>query len=724
LKKLAVSAGFLVFLISGVIPAHLFAFSSTGAAGPGTITEAEWASYLARGTGLEGKLPPPVQAENYIEVFSQPGYHRVEAENITDISASLKREKGDRFGRASHREWLESGSGSGSIHYHFTLPIKLRYSIFARVRGGNQFWKIDDRKRILITPETGFSRVKIGDFNLEAGSHTITVTLPPDSALDVFELITRNSPPIEPLGGFAPLAPLNYGEKATTLVRALNWENRLPIDGGRCGFFEAEGFSEARGEVKISESTRHGRASRGEWVNPLSPQSGLTYRINLPEAGLYTIRGRFWGGGENIFSIELDKHKLYFTPLPGDRFNWVDIFTGHLNKGEHRLDLEINPGNGVDLFEWVKRLDAPGDYYLLLPQYGFLEGGQPTGNKEGRRYGSFLRVEGESGLVSGPVVISSRKDYGDPSGGKWVDSHSRSSRIRFEVDIPASGKAAPDREQAALIWKRAGDKPDGVSGDYRFSDSTRPGSRSGKRWLSAAGETKGYFDLDLRRGATVSIYCRNFGREPFRWTVDPGSTRPSLRKLITPQKAAAFTWQKIGELYLTRGKHRISVLLPPGGGLDLLEIRQGRSCPDDCFALFSRSRGSAPLTWTVDPDSSPPLLRVRSFPLHEDMFTWQEVATLDIPPGKHVIQAELEGETGLDAWELRRRTLNNCQMDELSGQPVRREAALNNLSQFKERLAPLRMVPERREVIPAPRPPEPPDDVNADDITPVSPFKP
>ncbi|MDP8235772.1 MAG: hypothetical protein P9M08_05275 [Candidatus Erginobacter occultus] len=510
-----------------LIAAVFFPFSGFVSAAESPITQGEWAVYLARGLGLEKALPEETPADRIISILGQGGYQRIEGEDYREAADSLRKTDAPDSVVASQRQWLEAGGESGVARYRFEIPVGRTAVLRARASGGPQFWSVNEGGSVMITPGKELDWREVGSFNLEAGEHEVTVAISPGGALDLFELVGDGFPPIEPPGGFNLLAPLTYGDKAATIVRALDLENELPIDGGFYLIREAELYDQGSGGFRISKNPDPGPASRDEWVEPTGTIR-VSYIFELPESGLYSFFSRGFGPTEKEWSIDLGTAKALRRPTDPRKFGWQPVITVYLEAGPHTLEARLKEDGGFDVFQVLRRRAGAGDYLQLLSDFGLQEGALPASpvadHREKRRYELFREVEGEAfSEASGSAKKSDNPDYGAPSNREWI---------------------RPGRDPVTLRYR-----------------------------------------LKLSEQGTYAIYMRSFGTSPVAWTIDPAGESYREKREVFPRSHEAFLWQEVVTLDLESGEHIFEVTLPAGGGLDVFELRKQPWSASDLEAL-------------------------------------------------------------------------------------------------------------------------------------------
>jgi hypothetical protein len=698
-------------------------WAGTGSGQTDAITQGEWASYLAEGTGLKQNLPPTATNKDYMRALSQGGFIRKEGEDFWEASAGAATDADRASGPLSQGKWVRAADKPGKVTYRVTIPLEKSYILRSRVRGKEQFWSIDGGDPILVRPKDDLEWETVKDgIDLKPGEHLITVDLPAEGGIDVLEFITSSAPPIAPAGGFAPAAPLTFTEKAETLARALNWEQFLPLDAEPCRIWEAESYSATKGSLEVKKTRDHGTPSDRRWILPPPGESSIvTYYLTVSQEGLYSLKGRFWGDIQDNLSWEIDRNRVSFTPDNPDKFGWITIDTVPLAAGTHRIDMELKSGTGADVFQLVKHRNETGDYLVLLAERGFAEGAFALSviPRERLAYGRWIEREAEkANRITGDHSLSDDQSHGKPSGERWLSpSGKATARFEFDISEPDEREEKDAEGERSTRIRSEGEKASDLFGPYSFSESTDHGDASEKEWLQAGDDfVTAYFEVDIRRemetaagpeallalaaeaeraqklsGAFAvltspdhgepsgqewvsatgtaaarfefdipsdtlySIRARDFGPEPLIWKVDPDGADFLLQTTAKTGGKDSFAWHPVGDVFLSAGRHVVEVTLSGGSGLDGWELRKADPCGEEVFVLYSRDFGGRPITWTIDPDRHLPLFRRTVKSPGEKFFDWHPVATISLPAGKHIVSAKLSPESGLDVWEVRRR---------------------------------------------------------------------
>jgi hypothetical protein len=208
---------------------------------------------------------------------------------------------------------------------------------------------------------------------LARGPHEIEVRLGARSEVERVELLAFRSLCIAPAGGWNPSAPLRFGAKARSMVRAMGLEGRLPVAGEPL-VVEAEGFETGPATARTTDRELGAPASERLWATADGGPAELAWRIVLPEPGLYTVMGRVHGSSPQLWSVD-SRHTVRVIPGPeAAHFDWSEVVTLPLDAGEHVIRARIADAAGIDVLHLVPRRAGDHDYLDVLRELGFDEG--------------------------------------------------------------------------------------------------------------------------------------------------------------------------------------------------------------------------------------------------------------------------------------------------------------------------------------------------------------
>lgn len=252
------------------------------------------------------------------------------------------------------------------------VPASALYTLVAHGAGRSRFAvdraPVGDLELSVLGADAAPQLVPLG-----RGPHEIEVRLGARSQVDRVELLAFRSLCIAPAGGWNPGAPLRFGAKARSMVRAMGLEGRLPVAGEPL-VVEAESFEAGPATARATDREPGAPASERLWATAEGGPAELSWRIVLPEPGLYTVMGRVHGNAPQLWSVDA-RHTVRVSPGPeAAHFDWSEVVTLPFDAGEHVIRVRIADGAGIDVLHLVPRQAGDDDYLDLLRELGFDEG--------------------------------------------------------------------------------------------------------------------------------------------------------------------------------------------------------------------------------------------------------------------------------------------------------------------------------------------------------------
>jgi len=260
-------------------------------------------------------------------------------------------------------------SGSEPLRMTVSLPSPAVYML--SVEGsGPQRWVVDQKVVGHLDPsELGLAQAtKV--VPLRRGPHEITAFLAHDSSAERVELTAYMPLCIEPAAGWRAGSPLNHGDRARTIARALGLEPRLPQSGEPI-VIEAESYTKASAWGARTHRKLATPASDHTCVTAEGSPAEFTYRVHLEDPSVFTVEGLLHGASPQIWSID-GRYRLTVKPGEGaEGFVQTEIVTLPLAAGEHVIRVLIPPDSGIDLIRVVRRKSRENDYLNLIEEAGF-----------------------------------------------------------------------------------------------------------------------------------------------------------------------------------------------------------------------------------------------------------------------------------------------------------------------------------------------------------------
>ena len=327
------------------------------------ITQAEFAARLIKAFHWEGGLPQKPKDRDFLVILLGKRYFRFEAEdcyNAKTDNVSVRKYK--LFGPFSGTGWVSGVAVPSAAHLTVFLPVEGNYTLSVSGKGDGQKWTVAD-KTFTVNCGGAFHEQEVGSVALKAGTHEITVALPPEGAVDYLVLSAPPLPPLEPANGWNFKGRLTLADFAKIGLSLLRLESSLPVDGSRkpTTVAVADAVQEVPPPAATTAVDYFGRFTAKRWVRAGYKTLSLPVPISVDQEGVYGIRVRYLG---TKFSATLSDSAISRTGKP--YFDWVDLGDHQLAKGINNLTLEIAPSDGVDVVEIVPKKSSSADYLALL----------------------------------------------------------------------------------------------------------------------------------------------------------------------------------------------------------------------------------------------------------------------------------------------------------------------------------------------------------------------
>lgn len=277
------------------------------------ITQGEWAKQLVKALGLEETgIPEKATIDDYISLL--------------------------KGGESIHIP-VEQIPGRNLIHNINVINSGV-YTLFVQSGASALILRIGENVRFI---QNGNGRSELifgGKYILKRGVHQLTI-IPQDSgAIGSVYLLAPCMPKVEPPGGWQPEKPLTFADKAVTIIKALNMEDRLP----------------AEKSIKIN----------------ITDQEHIEF--SLPESGVYSFFIASSTPMESEWFIDNCFHASLINPNNSNGFIWKEVGTFPLFAGKHTITNRLKKGKINNSLLIVKRDTATINYMTLLKKLNPLEG--------------------------------------------------------------------------------------------------------------------------------------------------------------------------------------------------------------------------------------------------------------------------------------------------------------------------------------------------------------
>lgn len=278
------------------------------------ITQGEWAKRLVKAVGLEETgIPKDATISDYISLLKGGENLYIPVEQV---------QKNNLF--------LDINVNNSGV-----------YTLFVQAGIAKLILRMDESVRFVQNGNDKINNLYGGKYILKRGTHKLTIIPEENGSLGPIYLTAPCMPKIEPLGGWQPDRPLSFGDKAVTIIKALNMEDRLP----------------AEKSFNLNYTNNSGRID-----------------FYIPERGVYS----FYLPVSNHLESEWFVDNCYYASVVNSSNSskqvWKEVGTYSLASGQHTLTIKLTKGkiNGGMII--VKRETSLINYMNLLKKLSPLEG--------------------------------------------------------------------------------------------------------------------------------------------------------------------------------------------------------------------------------------------------------------------------------------------------------------------------------------------------------------
>jgi hypothetical protein len=316
-------------------------------------------------------------------------------------------------------------------------------------------------------------------------------------------------------------------EWAARLVEAMELAGSLPIDHDADDLYSL--LCPGRAEREIRSGGRSVPTRPPFQVvlkNPGHPGSSEPLRLvfAVPATALYTLKVR--GEGAGRWSADHQSLGIVDPTLLGEDIAGSVVALG---QGFHELEARLAPGARVAQVELAAQRSL-----CIAPAQGWRGYGHLSFGDKARTLVQAFGLEGRL-PVEGEMLLIEGEHFEEAGAG--------GARTNQRLAAPASADA----------WVATGEEPTEFS--YRVP-------------LGAPG--------------LVTILARVHGRQRQIWSVD-GRFQA---RVFPPPEASSFAWTEIATIPLSAGEHVVRALVPPGAGVDAIQILRRRTDDEDYLRIL------------------------------------------------------------------------------------------------------------------------------------------
>lgn len=406
------------------------------------VKQSEWAKMLIEKLGItdEGLLTE----EDYAAFLAGGRSQSVEAEQSDNKMEYLVRIDDPK---ASGGAFVEAKKLSGTLRFSTFSAREGRFPVKAVVKGralvtvNDQTFVVEDDGQ-----GTGLRPHDLGQVDMKKGENFFNVVLSKGSAMDLVQIDSRCTDPIAPEGGWGMGNDLNFGQKAETMVQAMNQEGRYPLDTTFVAYLKAVNAYETKGEVEKVDLNSDPQNNPRPALKAPSRNATARWRIKLPAQGLYSFSTQSAGGSPLLWSADgcdLGKNMPDSQDVPA---GWQEFATKMLTQGDHILEVSIPPGAILEGVRITKRKGGPANALQVLNDLGFNEGAMGESvslgkAKENLRNGLFGKTTGGVLPKPGGGLDRPGPEWGKP----YIDDYPFPGGTPYIPDVffPGGGPVSP-----------------------------------------------------------------------------------------------------------------------------------------------------------------------------------------------------------------------------------------------------------------------------------------
>ncbi len=375
-------AAALIVMVGGLIAAVGYGVAQTN-----IVTQAEWAVYVVRALELDWSLPSNAKSYHYID--------RLNWGSSIDFSALHLQEGSSPFLRAvtdGDPNFVQAESPAAEAFYRVNTHRPGDYAFRVRLAGGGAVVKIKNTVFEVFQPDQDFRWVDLSKITLNPGKHSLSLLFSEGTRAQSIGVTPPCLTPVEPLGGWDPLAALTYGDLAVTVAKALDLEHDLPAIGPEITL-KGEDFTptlriplEGEGEEVPEEPPEPFWLSSGDAI--LSAQ--ITF--DVAERGFFTLEARYLSPNSIRWIINgcLRAITCPVSSIRGQR--GTKIIAIELNAGTHTLEVTLPPNASLDKVIVQQRDPGIEEYLGIVADEGIRVGDAQEGVPRRRAISAAIRV--------------------------------------------------------------------------------------------------------------------------------------------------------------------------------------------------------------------------------------------------------------------------------------------------------------------------------------------
>ncbi|HVO11650.1 MAG TPA: hypothetical protein VMX54_12985 [Vicinamibacteria bacterium] len=217
-------------------------------------------------------------------------------------------------------------------------------------------------RRLNVPATTAMSWVEAGQVPLDVGAYEATVLLPPGTALEYVEIAPPCVHPIEPQGGWKPLAVTTSEDVAVTVLQALDLETELPPAGEALRF--------AGRDLVLDDGARAVQVAEGDGSFRSGPHGARVLLVaDVPADGLYALSALGAPVGGQRWVVD-GCRTCIVCPSTDPTPRWRPILSAQLHKGRHLFAVQLGADTTILALSLEPKKHTPADYVATLARLG------------------------------------------------------------------------------------------------------------------------------------------------------------------------------------------------------------------------------------------------------------------------------------------------------------------------------------------------------------------
>jgi hypothetical protein len=338
---------------------------------PSPVTHAEWARMLLRSLDLDAVVPAAGQASL---VFQMLSWRTSAAYGVGDAY----RREGVSVAETPEPCFVGSAAPAGEVAFRVAAPQGGDYRVRVDLGGettipfGLELRRAADNQAVqtlAITPPPGaepFKLVDTGSTYLRPGLYSVAVSVPKGAQLRSVDVVPPCVNSIEPVGGWHAPKVATTADVAVTVLKALDLEHELPP--AATPIEAPVSIFQPLGNQVMTVALR---AEEGYALRAVDQGLQAVAKVNLPEAGLYTVWAFGAAGGGQAWVAD-SCHKALVCPSPdaAEQPRWRPILTTDFDAGPHAFAVTLANGASVERVRFERKKASEADYLGAVARLG------------------------------------------------------------------------------------------------------------------------------------------------------------------------------------------------------------------------------------------------------------------------------------------------------------------------------------------------------------------